>query len=216
MRNSCGQFGGFGLSAGSLCLVALLTSAACGGEARDPHNTSSTAGSGSLPTGDNGGANSSAGAPATPAGGGRDTTASAGATGGIFMLPTVDPAKVPQCFQELAAGSCTQAIVRYYYDPTTKKCQQFSYTGCNGNDNNFATNAECVSFCFGERQCHCDDTNDKCKVVGACTECPIDPNIAEGDACDSAGLACSQPGGNCTCQADSGKDPTWHCRVKAR
>ncbi|KHJ86859.1 Kunitz/Bovine pancreatic trypsin inhibitor domain protein [Oesophagostomum dentatum] len=36
---------------------------------------------------------------------------------------------------------------RFGYDPTTKKCVKFTYGGCDGNENNFATRAECRETC---------------------------------------------------------------------
>lgn len=44
------------------------------------------------------------------------------------------------------AGETTNTV-RFYYNLQSRMCQQFSYAGCGGNDNNFATMADCSQFC---------------------------------------------------------------------
>ena len=38
-------------------------------------------------------------------------------------------------------------MFRYYFDKYENRCQQFIYSGCGGNDNNFETRAECERSC---------------------------------------------------------------------
>ncbi|XP_076348776.1 uncharacterized protein LOC143246253 isoform X2 [Tachypleus tridentatus] len=49
-------------------------------------------------------------------------------------------------------GRCLAYIQRYYYNPDSKKCEEFIYGGCEGNDNNFQTKAECEYTCGREEE----------------------------------------------------------------
>ncbi|XP_022240776.1 papilin-like, partial [Limulus polyphemus] len=49
------------------------------------------------------------------------------------------------------AGPCFDYLKRYYYSPDYNRCLQFIYGGCEGNDNNFETKAECEDACGGEQ-----------------------------------------------------------------
>ena len=51
------------------------------------------------------------------------------------------------CGLPAVQGDCGELIVRYYYDVINAECRQFSYGGCNGNENNFETREECQSSC---------------------------------------------------------------------
>uniref|UniRef100_A0A915E6B1 Papilin n=1 Tax=Ditylenchus dipsaci TaxID=166011 RepID=A0A915E6B1_9BILA len=43
--------------------------------------------------------------------------------------------------------SCGGQFVRWSWNNEAKNCETFSYTGCNGNGNNFGSREECLSFC---------------------------------------------------------------------
>ena len=45
------------------------------------------------------------------------------------------------------AGPCTQGLERWYFDTTAGYCRQFSYGGCEGNDNRFQNNQLCRESC---------------------------------------------------------------------
>lgn len=51
------------------------------------------------------------------------------------------------CGQAKIIGTCTSWIRRYWHNPSSRQCEQFDYSGCGGNDNNFATMLECQDFC---------------------------------------------------------------------
>lgn len=44
-------------------------------------------------------------------------------------------------------GPCSGFFSRYFYDPTSSSCQMFQYGGCQGNENNFETQDDCMSSC---------------------------------------------------------------------
>lgn len=46
------------------------------------------------------------------------------------------------------AGPCKAAFPRWYYNLAKRKCKEFLYGGCDGNANNFHTEAACKSFCM--------------------------------------------------------------------
>uniref|UniRef100_A0A0N4ZV39 BPTI/Kunitz inhibitor domain-containing protein n=1 Tax=Parastrongyloides trichosuri TaxID=131310 RepID=A0A0N4ZV39_PARTI len=57
------------------------------------------------------------------------------------------PKKQTVCAQPLRTGDCSENLQRFYYNPLIKQCVIFSYSGCQGNDNNFQTLLECQETC---------------------------------------------------------------------
>uniref|UniRef100_A0A0N5CCW1 Kunitz/Bovine pancreatic trypsin inhibitor domain protein n=1 Tax=Strongyloides papillosus TaxID=174720 RepID=A0A0N5CCW1_STREA len=57
------------------------------------------------------------------------------------------PKKQTICSQPLRTGDCSENLQRYYYNPLIKQCVIFSYSGCQGNDNNFDTLLQCQETC---------------------------------------------------------------------
>ncbi|XP_046545162.1 carboxypeptidase inhibitor SmCI-like isoform X2 [Haliotis rubra] len=55
---------------------------------------------------------------------------------------------IPVCNLKPEVGRCRAAIPRFFYDPDTDTCKEFTYGGCGGNGNNFKTKAECEDTCF--------------------------------------------------------------------
>jgi len=51
------------------------------------------------------------------------------------------------CSQPKASGSCRASLQRFYYNSATKTCELFTYGGCQGNENNFKTKAQCETTC---------------------------------------------------------------------
>ncbi|RWS22794.1 tissue factor pathway inhibitor 2-like isoform X1 [Leptotrombidium deliense] len=51
------------------------------------------------------------------------------------------------CSLVAETGPCKKRIRRYFFNRYTKKCTPFVYGGCEGNQNNFMTLNECITFC---------------------------------------------------------------------
>ncbi|EFN80621.1 Spondin-1 [Harpegnathos saltator] len=51
------------------------------------------------------------------------------------------------CSEPMEKGRCTSNILRAYFDKQAGRCRLFSYTGCDGNRNNFPTEQDCNNVC---------------------------------------------------------------------
>ncbi|KAI9566029.1 hypothetical protein GHT06_009828 [Daphnia sinensis] len=47
------------------------------------------------------------------------------------------------CYQPMQKGLCRGFFERYYYNPSSRSCQSFIYSGCGENANNFRSLSEC-------------------------------------------------------------------------
>lgn len=55
--------------------------------------------------------------------------------------------KSPACMLPVVTGSCKSRMKRFHYNRETGICQQFEYTGCQGNENNFKDMRTCIQTC---------------------------------------------------------------------
>jgi len=53
------------------------------------------------------------------------------------------------CSLEDKRGTCTEYVVKWYYDSEYGKCAQFWYGGCGGNNNRFDDEDKCKQKCQG-------------------------------------------------------------------
>ncbi|XP_061547759.1 tissue factor pathway inhibitor a isoform X1 [Phycodurus eques] len=57
--------------------------------------------------------------------------------------------KVPDvCSGPVDRGTCESIMRRFAYNPNTKRCHEFLYSGCGGNDNNFKHRRQCIRKCI--------------------------------------------------------------------
>ncbi|GMT11060.1 hypothetical protein PFISCL1PPCAC_2357, partial [Pristionchus fissidentatus] len=59
----------------------------------------------------------------------------------------VDMAEGNRCAHPLDTGNCQGHFVRWFWNEEKANCEVFTYTGCQGNGNNFASREECLSIC---------------------------------------------------------------------
>lgn len=67
------------------------------------------------------------------------------------------------CKQPAVEGSCEQNYTRYYFNESSQECETFVYSGCGGNENNFADFASCRKVCKNE--CTLDPESGLCRAL---------------------------------------------------
>lgn len=67
---------------------------------------------------------------------------------------TTDFSPSELCFSPLDRGTCHGAERRFAYNPQTKRCQVFTYSGCGGNKNNFLLRKHCIHKCIKIKRGH--------------------------------------------------------------
>ncbi|XP_068602423.1 tissue factor pathway inhibitor a isoform X2 [Brachionichthys hirsutus] len=58
------------------------------------------------------------------------------------------------CFSPVERGPCYDTERRFAYNPNTRRCQMFHYSGCGGNENNFTYRKDCIIKCIRNRKAH--------------------------------------------------------------
>ena len=75
-----------------------------------------------------------------------------------FLFPEVVSAQQKAiCNQPIESGSCRASFNRYGFNGS--ECVQFNFGGCEGNENNFMTLADCQQSCLGETSAVQSDVN---------------------------------------------------------
>ncbi|XP_044841646.1 kunitz-type serine protease inhibitor bitisilin-2-like [Mauremys mutica] len=67
----------------------------------------------------------------------------------LALWAQLPPAAGDLCRLPADPGSCYAMIPRWFHDWQAKKCEKFTYGGCDGNKNNFETQTECLRKCGG-------------------------------------------------------------------
>jgi hypothetical protein len=97
------------------------------------------------------------------------------------------------CSQSFSTGNvCGPTVTRWYYDSTNRACQTFTYNGCDGNSNNFATQQDCKEFC---RVDSCPDGGSLyTDLSGVARVCSIDNDCPSTHFCTSVSTYSTQRG----------------------
>uniref|UniRef100_A0A7E4UPA3 Kunitz/Bovine pancreatic trypsin inhibitor domain protein n=1 Tax=Panagrellus redivivus TaxID=6233 RepID=A0A7E4UPA3_PANRE len=116
-----------------------------------------------------------------------------------------------------AGVSCSDGTQgrRFYFDSRMSICQPFFFKGCNGNDNNFESAAECRAACAAVRQTGAEIRNGKQWLLaercgaeflipdGKYVECKVNRDCPEQHSC-ADGVCCPSKDYVCSLRDDSG------------
>ena len=74
------------------------------------------------------------------------------------------------CSQTKVVGSCRGSFRRWWYNRRSGQCEEFVYSGCQGNENRFATPDDCNMRCVNREEKKGEDVffiiNRQCVSVG--------------------------------------------------
>ncbi|XP_028249748.1 tissue factor pathway inhibitor a isoform X2 [Parambassis ranga] len=70
----------------------------------------------------------------------------------LVQLNDTHQVKTERCSQPVDEGTCDGSVRRFAYNPETKRCQMFAYSGCGGNQNNFMYRKLCIHKCIKRKK----------------------------------------------------------------
>ncbi|CAM1332662.1 Uncharacterised protein g10930 [Pycnogonum litorale] len=61
--------------------------------------------------------------------------------------PSIDTNLTIDCSSAPEVGPCDAHMPMFYFDPETEQCKDFTYGGCQGNENRYETVEACEATC---------------------------------------------------------------------
>ncbi|XP_070532926.1 uncharacterized protein [Ptychodera flava] len=68
--------------------------------------------------------------------------------------PNCEESNINVCTKPAEYGTCSKSEQKYYYNQYTQRCEEFVYSGCGGNTNNFESKRDCEEQCLIGACCH--------------------------------------------------------------
>ncbi|KAK2706809.1 hypothetical protein QYM36_014742 [Artemia franciscana] len=121
---------------------------------------------------------------------------------------------IDRCSLPKNTGSCAKEAKRWFYNSGSQKCEEFIYTGCGGNANNFLTKEECEMTCPDLVMCpKLPNVNGEipiCSRSEVCEKegCPDEDVVCTVDPCTCAPIFKNRKGKrvNCPFHSESGEN----------
>ncbi|XP_022111369.1 BPTI/Kunitz domain-containing protein-like [Acanthaster planci] len=116
--------------------------------------------------------------------------------------------KGEKCLEPLEPGPCSAQMPSWGYDSDLEQCVKFTYGGCGGNANNFASAGDCIDKCEHPRSCYDEENqvwyaHQENKGGGyGCGGCTCNDGLFECGSCNAVPLVCRIT--NCDNKCDYG------------
>uniref|UniRef100_A0A2K6VXR9 BPTI/Kunitz inhibitor domain-containing protein n=2 Tax=Onchocerca TaxID=6281 RepID=A0A2K6VXR9_ONCVO len=114
------------------------------------------------------------------------------------------------CEQIFSIGYGSEAIPRWFYDTSRKKCTKFTYSGIGGNENNFLSKESCEESCRGSED-YCPHGDPLMEASGkGLAKCGVDEACPLGYICNmnirrNTTACCQDPANFCLQPMDPGR-----------
>ena len=99
------------------------------------------------------------------------------------------------CSVDVDIGPCRASIQRFFFNARTRQCESFTFGGCGGNGNNYASRGDCELNCMPQKlDAGCIDTKALTDNNGKTIDC-LQESCPAGYQCSigtSAGVCCPQ------------------------
>ncbi|KAJ8724119.1 hypothetical protein PYW07_008099 [Mythimna separata] len=113
------------------------------------------------------------------------------------------------CQLPMLQGPCGESLMRWFYDASTDSCSQFTYGGCEGNDNSFESLEACENRCRTGPAPVAPTTPTTTTIVSGPPECRVTESLEE---CRYGGLVWYFEPSSHACVSHSNQESGVNCR----